>query len=76
MNFDQTSYISRRLAEKYPPGRRVTGALTWQDTNGQWWMAPLGSPAPIEDDAAPPLPWLPITFHPRPEQLPDGVKHD
>jgi hypothetical protein len=37
----------------------VFGMLAWIDPAGQWWMAPLGSPAP-DMDAPMPAPWIPI----------------
>ncbi len=40
-------------------GGGVFGSLTWIDPTGQWWIAPLGSPAPDPDRPVPAV-WMPM----------------
>lgn len=55
-----TTYFDERVgALANQSGPAVIGMLAWIDPSGQWWMAPLGSPAP-DPDRAIPAAWVPI----------------
>ncbi len=54
-----SDFDDRVSAHADAAGSDVIGLLGWIDPVGQWWIAPLGTPAPDPDRPVPPA-WAPM----------------